>query len=101
VAVAVAASPRTHARGCAGPPAAPEPSGAGRRATVSGSQVTAYCRNPCPGTDRVGPHIECDRWWNLDSDASPVAGRPARAVRTTGRFRKEVRSVRVTCRRAK
>ncbi|MEV5008612.1 MULTISPECIES: hypothetical protein [unclassified Streptomyces] len=46
MAVVVAATPRTRAR--AGLPAAPEPSGAGCRATssVSGSQATAYCHNP-------------------------------------------------------
>ncbi|MEU6011481.1 hypothetical protein [Streptomyces sp. NPDC047453] len=38
------ATPRTRAR--AGLPAAPEPYGAGCRATVSGSQATAYCHNP-------------------------------------------------------
>ncbi|MFJ1655523.1 hypothetical protein ACIOC2_30025 [Streptomyces sp. NPDC088337] len=104
VAVALALSlpygstPDTRAR--AGPPAAPEPFGAGCRTTVSGSEVTAYCHNPYPGTDSVSLHVECDHWWDIGSDGSPVAAEPAQTVRMTGRCWKEVRSAWVTHQRA-
>ncbi|MFB7735738.1 hypothetical protein ACFC08_15380 [Streptomyces sp. NPDC056112] len=90
VAVALALSlpygstPDTRAR--AGPPAAQEPFGAGCRTTVSGSEVM---------------HVECDDWWDIGSDGSPVAAEPAQTVRLTGRCWKEVRSAWITHQRAK
>ncbi|MFF0792049.1 hypothetical protein [Streptomyces spiralis] len=72
---------------------AAEPFGATCRSTVSGSEVTAYCHNPYPETDRVALHIECARWWDLDGDGVPVDVEPARTVRMTGRCWKEIRSV--------
>ncbi|MEU9213182.1 hypothetical protein AB0D27_36045 [Streptomyces sp. NPDC048415] len=69
------------------------PFGASCRTTVRGSHVTAYCHNPYPETDRVALHIECDRWWDIDSDSTPVDTGPAATVRLTGRCWKEIRSV--------
>jgi hypothetical protein len=86
------ATAREHVRG-AQPPADPDPFGAECRTSVIGSRVVAYCHNPYVDTDRVRLHIECDRWWDLDSDGSPVEAGPAQTVRLTGRCWKEVRSV--------
>ncbi|MER6922290.1 hypothetical protein ABZ886_01050 [Streptomyces spiralis] len=72
---------------------AAEPFGATCRSTVSGSEVTAYCHNPYPETDRVALHIECARWWDLDGDGAPVDVGPAQTVRMTGRCWKEIRAV--------
>ncbi|MEV7346702.1 hypothetical protein [Streptomyces sp. NPDC093544] len=69
------------------------PFGAACRTSVDGSYVTAYCHNPYPETDRVSLHLECDRWWDIDSDGVPVGAGPAETVRLTGRCWKEVRSV--------
>ncbi|MET7682994.1 hypothetical protein [Streptomyces sp. NPDC005423] len=83
-----------HARVAARKPAAaPELFGAECRTAVNGSYVTAYCHNPYPQTDRVALHMECDRWWDLDSDGSGTDVGPAQTVRLTGRCWKEVRSV--------
>nr|WP_223189656.1 hypothetical protein [Streptomyces sp. TRM68416] len=71
---------------------AAEPFGAECRTSVHGSRVTAYCHNAYVGVDRVRLHIECDRWWDLDTDSSPVDTGPAATVRLTGRCWKEVRS---------
>ncbi|MFE0103006.1 hypothetical protein [Streptomyces sp. NPDC059009] len=68
------------------------PFGAECRNAVEGSRVVAYCHNPYPDTDRVRLHIECDRWWDIDTDAAPVEAGPAQTVRLTGRCWKEVRS---------
>ncbi|MEU1040816.1 hypothetical protein ACFYP4_31950 [Streptomyces sp. NPDC005551] len=68
------------------------PFGASCRTHVLGSRVTAYCHNPYPETDRVSLHVECDRWWDIDSDGAPVAAGPAETVRLTGRCWKEIRS---------
>jgi hypothetical protein len=70
-----------------------EPFGATCWIRTAGSQVTAYCHNPYPATDRVRLHVECARWWDLDSDGSPVDAEPAQTVRLTGRCWKEVGSV--------
>ncbi|KMS66880.1 hypothetical protein ACM01_44695 [Streptomyces viridochromogenes] len=67
--------------------------GAACRIRVTGSHVTAYCHNPYPETDRVSLHVECARWWDLDSDGSAVDAGPAQTVRLTGRCWKEVASV--------
>ncbi|MGW6156992.1 hypothetical protein ACWFRM_28240 [Streptomyces sp. NPDC055144] len=69
-----------------------EPFGADCRVTVSGSDVTAYCHNPYPATDAVSLHVECDRWWDIDSDGGRVPAEAAETVRLTGRCWKEVRS---------
>ena len=68
------------------------PSGAACRIRVTGSHVTAYCHNPYPATDRVSLHVECARWWDLDSDGSSVNAGPAQTVRLTGRCWKEIAS---------
>ncbi|MDX2677482.1 hypothetical protein [Streptomyces soliscabiei] len=72
--------------------AKPEPFGAECRTGIDGSHVVAYCHNPYADTDRVSLHIECDRWWDLDTDGAPVDAEPAMTVRLTGRCWKEVRS---------
>jgi len=82
-----------HARVAARQPERPDPFGATCRTRVTGSEVTAYCHNPYVATDRVRLHIECDRWWDLDSDGTSVEAGPAQTVRLTGRCWKEVRSV--------
>jgi hypothetical protein len=74
------------------PPAEPDPFGAECRTHVVGSRVVAYCHNPYVDMDRVSLHIECDRWWDIDTDTSAVEARPARTVRLSGRCWKEVRS---------
>ncbi|MER6125673.1 hypothetical protein ABT173_24200 [Streptomyces sp. NPDC001795] len=70
----------------------PQPFGADCRVRVTGSHVVAYCHNPYPDTDHVTLHIECDRWWDLDTDSAPVEAGPAMTVRLTGRCWEEVRS---------
>ncbi|MCX4694089.1 hypothetical protein [Streptomyces sp. NBC_01408] len=67
---------------------------------INGSQVTAYCHNSYPETDLVSLHVECDRWWDVDGDAAPVAVGPAGRVALAGRCWKEVRSAWVSHRRA-
>ncbi|MFI5682896.1 hypothetical protein [Streptomyces sp. NPDC051636] len=66
--------------------------GAECRTTVRGSHVVAYCHNPYVDTDRVRLHIECARWWDLDTDGVPVDAGPAMTVRLAGRCWKDVRS---------
>ncbi|MER6560603.1 hypothetical protein ABT300_23310 [Streptomyces sp. NPDC001027] len=85
-----------HARVKAPGTAAPEPFGAECLVGVHGSRVVAHCHNPYADTDRVRLHIECDRWWDLDTDGAPADAGPARTVRLTGRCWKEVRSAWVT-----
>ncbi|MFC9594151.1 hypothetical protein [Streptomyces sp. NPDC056944] len=79
-------------------PAAGEPEdfGASCRTVVEGSRVTAHCSNPYPRTDRIRLHVECDRWWDVDSDSAPVEVGPADYAQVTGRCWKEVRSAWVT-----
>ncbi|WTK97545.1 hypothetical protein OG700_31350 [Streptomyces sp. NBC_01508] len=69
-----------------------DPFGASCRTTTEGSLVTAFCHNPYPGTDRVQLHIECARWWDVDSDGAPAEAAPAGYVQLTGRCWKEVES---------
>ncbi|WP_461085374.1 hypothetical protein [Streptomyces deserti] len=88
-----------HARVPAEERASEEPFGAACRIRVTGSRVTAYCHNPYPETDRVSLHVECARWWDLDSDTSPVDAGPAQTVRLTGRCWKEVGSAWISHRR--
>ena len=68
------------------------PFGAECRIMVDGSYVIAYCHNPYPEVDRVGLHIECERWWDIDSDGARLTAGPAQTVRLTGRCWKEIRS---------
>jgi hypothetical protein len=75
---------------------APQPFGATCRTTVTGSHVVAYCHNPYVGTDHVSLHIECARWWDIDTDGVPVDVGPAMTVRLTGRCWKEIREVWIT-----
>ncbi|MFF7275601.1 hypothetical protein [Streptomyces griseorubiginosus] len=82
-----------HTRVQAREAAPPEPFGASCRSRVAGSRVISYCHNPYPRTDGVRLHIECARWWDLDSDGPEVEAGPAQTVRLTGRCWKEVRSV--------
>ena len=73
-----------------------EPFGAECRTGVEGSQAVVWCHNPYPDTDRVRLHVECARWWDVDTDTAPVDAGPARTVRLTGRCWKEIRAVWVT-----
>ncbi|MFE6063505.1 hypothetical protein [Streptomyces sp. NPDC056431] len=79
-------------------PAAEEPEnfGASCRTVVQGSTVTAHCQNPYPRADRVRLHVECERWWDIDSDSAPVEVGPADYGKITGRCWKEVRSAWIT-----
>ncbi|MGW5423236.1 hypothetical protein [Streptomyces sp. NPDC003943] len=70
--------------------------GASCRTLVQGSVVTAHCRNPFPRTDHVRLHVECARWWDVDTDSAPVAVDPADYAQVTGRCWKEVRSAWIT-----
>ncbi|MFF4692683.1 hypothetical protein [Streptomyces sp. NPDC001307] len=83
----------SYARVDDGKPPAPSFFGASCRTAVHGSHVVAYCHNPYVDTDRVRLHIECARWWDIDTDSAPVDTGPAMTVRLTGRCWKEVRSV--------
>ncbi|MGW0550497.1 hypothetical protein [Streptomyces altiplanensis] len=67
-------------------------SGSTCRTAVEGSRVVAYCHNPYPESDLVRLHIECERWWDLDADGTPVEVGPAQTVRLTDRCWKEVRT---------
>ncbi|MEW2415795.1 hypothetical protein AB0953_19025 [Streptomyces sp. NPDC046866] len=84
------------------PPVPPPPSGAAElfgadcETVIEGSQVLANCHNGYPETDLVRLHVECDRWWDLDSDPAPVPVGPAGRVELVGRCWKEVRSAWVT-----
>ncbi|WP_258565286.1 hypothetical protein [Streptomyces sp. WELS2] len=68
---------------------------------VRGSQVVAYCHNPYVDIDRVRLHIECARWWDIDTDSAPADAWPAMTVRLTGRCWKEVRSVWISHQKAR
>ncbi|MFG2790680.1 hypothetical protein [Streptomyces sp. NPDC048419] len=82
-----------HTRVAPGKPPSPQLFGADCRTRITGSHVTAYCHNPYPQTDAVSLHVECARWWDLDTDGTPVDTGPAMTVRLTGRCWEEVRSV--------
>ncbi|MET7829684.1 hypothetical protein ABZT23_34085 [Streptomyces sp. NPDC005386] len=73
-----------------------QPFGADCRTTVTGSHVVAYCHNPYVDTDTVRLHVECARWWDVDTDSAPVDVAPALTVRLTGRCWKEIRAVWIT-----
>ncbi|MFJ5878719.1 hypothetical protein [Streptomyces sp. S1] len=77
-------------------PGEPENFGASCRTDVEGSRVTAHCQNPYPRTDRVRLHVECEQWWDVDTDSAPVDVGPADYAQLTGRCWKEVRSAWIT-----
>lgn len=81
-----------HARGAAPQPGR-APFGAECRTVVRGSQALAHCHNPYVDTDRVRLHVECARWWDLDTDSAPADAGPAETVRLSGRCWKEVAAV--------
>ncbi|MEV1021787.1 hypothetical protein [Streptomyces sp. NPDC050264] len=74
--------------------------GAGCRIKVDGTRVTASCHNSYPGADRVALHVECDLWWDIDTDSAPVEVGPAGTVRLAGRCWKNVRTAWVSHRKA-
>ncbi|MEU6578627.1 hypothetical protein [Streptomyces sp. NPDC046805] len=80
--------------------AAPRLFGAECRTAIRGSHVVAYCHNPYVDTDRVSLHVECARWWDLDTDTGPVDAEPALTVRLTGRCWKDVGSAWVSHQKA-
>ncbi|MEV6958293.1 hypothetical protein AB0M97_03625 [Streptomyces sp. NPDC051207] len=82
-----------HARVAGARSAVAAPFGAECRIAVRGSHAVAHCHNPYVQTDRVRLHIECERWWDLDTDSAPADTGPAETVRLTGRCWKEVRAV--------
>ncbi|MEU1281847.1 hypothetical protein [Streptomyces sp. NPDC005805] len=63
------------------------------RTVVDGSRVTAHCHNPFPNADRIRLHVECDRWWDLDADTTPVELLPAGYTKLSQRCWKEIRAV--------
>ncbi|AGS68701.1 hypothetical protein [Streptomyces collinus] len=91
----------SHARVTDGKPPAPRLFGAACRTAVHGSHVVAYCHNPYVDTDRVRLHIECARWWDIDTDSAPADAAAAMTVRLTGRCWKEVRSVWISHQKAR
>jgi hypothetical protein len=99
VACAAIAHARVHSAVAVAEAEPEEPFGAVCRIRVTGSRVTAYCHNPYPQTDSVSLHVECARWWDLDSDGSPADAEPAQTVRLTARCWKEVDSAWVSHRR--
>ena len=82
----------SHTRVGHGKPAPQELFGAECRTSVRGSRVVTHCHNPYVDTDRLRLHVECSRWWDLDTDGAPARRRPATTVRLTGRCWKEVGS---------
>ncbi|WP_306329859.1 hypothetical protein [Streptomyces venezuelae] len=98
VAAEVRAAPAPVEEFPAAGPAAEEPEnfGASCRTEIRGSSVTAHCQNPYPRTDRIRLHVECERWWDVDSDSAPVDVGPADYGKVTGRCWKEVRSAWIT-----
>ncbi|GAA3106082.1 hypothetical protein [Streptomyces echinatus] len=90
-----------HARVGNGEPPPPSRFGASCRTTVRGSQVVTYCHNPYVDIDRVRLHIECARWWDIDTDSAPVDVGPAMTVRLTGRCWKEIGSVWISHQKAR
>ncbi|MFC8129133.1 hypothetical protein [Streptomyces sp. NPDC057302] len=73
--------------------AEPRPFGSECRISVKGSEAVVHCHNPYPETDRVRLHVECEQWWDIDSDGVFVEAGPAETVRLAGRCWKEIRSV--------
>ncbi|MCS0603171.1 hypothetical protein NX794_18420 [Streptomyces sp. LP11] len=83
----------SHPRAGDGKPPARNLFGAACRTSVQDSHVVAYCHNPYVDTDRVRLHIECARWWDLDTDTAPQDAVAAMTVRLTGRCWQDVASV--------
>ncbi|WP_307804969.1 hypothetical protein [Streptomyces sp. VRA16 Mangrove soil] len=75
--------------------------GAQCRTETDGSRVRAYCHNPYPGADAVALHIECARWWDIDTDTKPREVDPAETVRLDGRCWKDVARVWVSHRKVR
>ncbi|MFF2655226.1 hypothetical protein [Streptomyces sp. NPDC058045] len=89
----------TGTRPVAAPSPRPEPAGAGCRTAVRGSLAVVHCHNGTPRPDRLRLHVECARWWDVDTDTAAAVAGPAQTVRLTGRCWKEIRTVWVTHRR--
>ncbi|MFC9426951.1 hypothetical protein [Streptomyces sp. NPDC056987] len=66
------------------------------RTEIRGSRALAYCHNPYPETDRVRLHVDCARWWDIDTVGAAVDIPAAGYVRLADRCWKEIRSVRVS-----
>ncbi|MFD6419115.1 hypothetical protein [Streptomyces sp. NPDC060194] len=73
-------------------PARAEQYAADCRIAFDGSRVSALCHNPNAWTDRVRLHIECDSWWDIDTDTRPTDVAPARTAEVSGRCWQQVRS---------
>ncbi|WP_425835503.1 hypothetical protein [Streptomyces fractus] len=74
--------------------------GADCRIDIDRSLVSAECHNPYPTVDRVALHIECDKWWDIDTDSRPKAVYPAETLRLDGRCWKNVRTAWVSHQKA-
>lgn len=72
-------------------PVASPPFTADCRIVFEGSRATAVCQNPNAWPDRVRLHLECERWWDIDTDTGPTDVDPALTRELTGRCWKEVR----------
>ncbi|MFB7273358.1 hypothetical protein [Streptomyces sp. NPDC056244] len=70
--------------------------GATCRTDTKGSRATASCHNPYPETDRVRLHVECERWWDIDTDSAPVEIAPAGYTEFVEWCWKEIREVWIT-----
>ncbi|MFI7388726.1 hypothetical protein [Streptomyces sp. NPDC049813] len=66
--------------------------GSACRVLVDGTRASAACTNPYPAVDRIALHIECDPWWDIDTDTAPAEVGPAGTVRLAGRCWKTVRT---------
>lgn len=66
--------------------------GAECRIEIDRDLVSATCHNPYPTVDRVALHIECAKWWDIDTDSRPKAVYPAETLRMDGRCWKNVRT---------
>ncbi|MFJ8930638.1 MULTISPECIES: hypothetical protein [unclassified Streptomyces] len=73
--------------------------GADCRIDIDRDLVSATCHNPYPTVDRVALHIECDEWWDIDTDSRPKAVFPAETLRLDGRCWKNVRTAWVSHRK--
>ncbi|MET9498990.1 hypothetical protein [Streptomyces sp. NPDC006552] len=74
--------------------------GSGCRVLVHGTRASATCTNPYPAVDRIALHVECDPWWDIDTDTAPAEVGPAETVRLDGRCWKTVRTAWVSHRKA-
>ena len=66
--------------------------GADCRIEIDRDLVSAICHNPYPTVDRVALHVECAKWWDIDTDSRPKAVFPAETLRMDGRCWKNVRT---------